>query len=106
MKQITLIMPAFPHRAINEGDEHWEGKDTMRIEIEGSVYYDIPELVKMLGLHKKTIYAWVQKGKLKPYKLGKKYLVSSDALKEFIESRKVGLTPTSHKSKGIASDAD
>lgn len=59
----------------------------MRIEIEGAIYYDIPELVAMLGVHKKTIYSWVQKGKLKTHKLGRKYLVSSDTLKKFIESK-------------------
>jgi excisionase family DNA binding protein len=58
----------------------------VKIEIQEAAYYDVPELVKMLGVHRKTIYAWVQQGRLKPYKLGRKYLVSGKDLKRFIES--------------------
>lgn len=57
----------------------------MKIEIEGSTYFDIAELVKMLGVHTKSIYSWIKKGKLKTHRLGRKHLVSSEALKRFIE---------------------
>ena len=59
----------------------------MKIEIEGSIYYDIPELVKMLKVHTKSIYSWIKKGKLKTHRLGRKHLVSSETLKKFIESK-------------------
>ena len=60
--------------------------DAMRILIEDSAYYDIPEVVKMLNMHKKTVYIWIRQGKLKVHKLGRKYLVSGKVLRRFIES--------------------
>lgn len=58
----------------------------MKIEIEGKTYYDIPELMRILGVGRKSLYTWIQKGKLKPYKVGRRYFVSGKALQEFIES--------------------
>jgi len=58
----------------------------MRVLIEDSAYYDIPEVVKMLNMHKKTIYIWIRQGKLKAHKLGRKYLISGKVLRRFIES--------------------
>ncbi|MEJ2744798.1 MAG: helix-turn-helix domain-containing protein [bacterium] len=59
----------------------------MKIVIEDVTYYDIPELVKMLGVHTKSIYAWIKKGKLKTHRLGRRHLIASTTLKKFIESR-------------------
>lgn len=62
------------------------GSNAMRVLIEDLAYYDIPEVVKMLNMHKKTVYIWIRQGKLKVHKLGRKYLVSGKVLRRFIES--------------------
>ena len=59
----------------------------MKMQIEGTTYYDIPELVKTLGVNKKTLYRWIEQKKIKAHHLGKRYLVSGHELKRFIESR-------------------
>jgi len=62
----------------------------MKIEIESSTYYDIPELVKLLGVTRKTLYNWVSQGRLKVvYKIGRKIVIPGSALKDFIESNKI-----------------
>lgn len=48
-------------------------------------YYDIPELVKSMGVTKWTIRRWIKAGKLKAHKVGRKYFVSSEGLRELLE---------------------
>ncbi|MEE9612519.1 MAG: helix-turn-helix domain-containing protein, partial [Desulfatiglandales bacterium] len=60
----------------NEYNRVGEGSSKMKIKLENKTYYDIPELIKILGVCKATLYNWIRAGKLKTYKLGRRYLVS------------------------------
>ncbi len=53
-------------------------------------YYDIPELVKSMGVTKWTLRRWIKAGKLKARKVGRKYFVSSEDLRDLLESSPSG----------------
>ena len=57
----------------------------VEIKTDGVRYYDIPELVKSMGVTKWTIRRWIKAGKLKAHKVGRKYFVSSEGLRELLE---------------------
>lgn len=57
----------------------------VEIKADGVRYYDIPELVKSMGVTKWTIRRWIKAGKLKARKVGRKYFVSSEGLRELLE---------------------
>lgn len=57
----------------------------VEIKADGVRYYDIPELVKSMGVTKWTIRRWIKAGKLKAHKVGRKYFVSSEGLRELLE---------------------
>ena len=50
----------------------------MKIQLENKTYYDIPEVMKILKVCRKTLYSWIGKGKLKSYKIGRRHLVSDN----------------------------
>ncbi len=58
----------------------------VEIKADGVRYYDIPELVKSIGVTKWTIRRWIKAGKLKAHKVGRKYFVSSEGLRDLLES--------------------
>jgi len=47
---------------------------------------DILEIVESMGIKKSTVWLWIRKGRLKGHKVGRKYYVSSEDLKRYIES--------------------
>lgn len=51
--------------------------------------YDLEELSEMLKMNRRTLQRYVREGKLKVSKVGRKYIVTEDDLKEFIESQRV-----------------
>lgn len=57
----------------------------VEIKADGVRYYDIPELVKSIGVTKWTIRRWIKAGKLKAHKVGRKYFVSSEGLRDILE---------------------
>lgn len=51
--------------------------------------YDLEELSEMLKMNRRTLQRYVREGKLKVSKVGRKYIVTEEDLKEFIESQRV-----------------
>lgn len=59
----------------------------VEIKTDGVRYYDIPELAKQLGMSLVTLRRYIQRGKLRAQKVGRKYFVNSDELKRLLEGR-------------------
>jgi excisionase family DNA binding protein len=53
----------------------------------GPVAYDVPEVLRRLGVTRPTIYRFLRSGELRSFRLGSRRLVSAEALAEFIRSR-------------------
>lgn len=51
--------------------------------------YDLKEVVKLLGLNIQTIRKFIKEGKLKASKIGTHYIVTEDAIKEFLKANEV-----------------
>lgn len=51
--------------------------------------YDLKEVVKLLGLNIRTIRQYIKEGKLKASKVGTHYIVTEDAIKEFLKANEV-----------------
>lgn len=56
------------------------------IEIDGMKVYTLVEVAKLIGVHKATVRAYIKKGKLKAKKVGGKWMITTDALKELYKS--------------------
>ena len=53
----------------------------------GPVAYDVPEVIRRLGVTRPTIYRFLMSGELRSFRLGSRRLVSAEALSDFIRSR-------------------
>ena len=53
----------------------------------GPVAYDVPEVLRRLGVTRPTIYRFLRSGELRSFRLGSRRLVSAEALAEFIRTR-------------------
>ena len=51
--------------------------------------YSINDLISLLQVSRKTLIAYIQKGKLKAFKVGNAYRVTDDSLKEYIRKSMV-----------------
>ena len=51
--------------------------------------YDLDEVVELLGLNIQTIRIYIKEGKLKASKVGRKYVVTDEAIKEFLKANEV-----------------
>lgn len=51
--------------------------------------YNLDEVVKLLGLNIQTVRIYIKEGKLKASKVGRKYMVTDEAIKEFLEANLV-----------------
>jgi len=51
--------------------------------------YDIKELSEMLKMNIRTLQRYVREGKLKVSKVGRKYIITEENLKEFLEATEV-----------------
>ena len=51
--------------------------------------YDLKEVVKLLGLNIQTIRKFIKEGKLKASKVGTHYMVTEEAIKEFLKANEV-----------------
>jgi excisionase family DNA binding protein len=58
----------------------------MRSDV-GPVAYDVPEVMRRLGITRPTLYNFLRSGELRSFRLGTRRLVSAEALVEFIRSR-------------------
>lgn len=59
----------------------------IEIKADGVQYYDLAELDKRLGISLWTLRRYIQRGKLRAQKVGRKYFVSSDELQRLLEGR-------------------
>lgn len=55
-------------------------------EIENMKLYTLQEVAELLGIHYQTVRKLIQNGKLKAKKIGKGYIVTSENLKQYINS--------------------
>lgn len=51
--------------------------------------YNLKEVVKLLGLNIQTIRKFIKEGKLKASKVGTHYMVTDEAIKEFLKANEV-----------------
>jgi len=51
-------------------------------------FYLVEELAKKLRVSNMTIYRYIQAGKIKAYKIGKEFRISSEEYKKFLENTK------------------
>lgn len=51
--------------------------------------YDLKEVVKLLGLNIQTIRKLIKEGKLKASKVGTHYIVTDEAIKDFLKATEV-----------------
>ncbi len=53
-----------------------------------AVIYKPAELMRVLGLGRNTVYALLRSGRLRSIKIGSRYLVTQEALHEFLNENK------------------
>jgi excisionase family DNA binding protein len=51
--------------------------------------YDINEVCELLKMNIQTIRIYIREGKLKASKVGRKYIITEENLKEFLEANEV-----------------
>lgn len=51
--------------------------------------YNLKEVVELLGLNIQTVRQYIKEGKLKASKVGTHYIVTEDAIKEFLKANEV-----------------
>ena len=51
--------------------------------------YDLDDLVKLLKMNIQTLRIYIKEGKLKASKVGRKYIITEESLKEFLESTQI-----------------
>lgn len=59
----------------------------MSIQIGDIVAYDVHELSELLQLQERTVREYIASGKLRGRKLGKRWYVSQEALREFFNGQ-------------------
>ncbi|WKZ30399.1 MAG: helix-turn-helix domain-containing protein [Candidatus Dojkabacteria bacterium] len=57
--------------------------------MEEEKYYTIEEVAEMLKVVYMTIYRWIKQGKLKAFRVGKKYMIKKSDIEALIEKSKV-----------------
>ena len=51
--------------------------------------YDLDDLVQLLKMNKQTLRIYIKEGKLKASKVGRKYIITEEHLKEFLEATQI-----------------
>lgn len=57
--------------------------------MEDERYYTIDEVADMLKVVYMTVYRWIKQGKLKAFRVGKKYMIKKSDIENLIEKSKV-----------------
>jgi excisionase family DNA binding protein len=60
----------------------------MATEIEGILFYTIPETAKVLRVTPQTIRAYIKQGRIKSQRIGRPILITENNLKAFLEVSK------------------
>ena len=58
----------------------------MSIEIAGTTLYTLKEISEQLDVSVATLRTYIEKGRLKAVRLGRKYRVTQEALQDFLQS--------------------
>ena len=58
----------------------------MATEIEGIIFYTIPETAKALQVTPQTIRAYIKQGRIKSQRIGRPILITESNLKEFLKT--------------------
>ena len=74
------------HSATGQGSRPNQAQQAARSD-DGPVVYDVPEVLRRLGVTRPTIYNFLRTGELRSFRLGSRRLVSAEALTDFIRSR-------------------
>lgn len=61
--------------------------------------YNLKELTNLLGLNIQTIRQYIKEGKIKASKVGTHYMVTDEAVQEFLKANEVKPTITSDDDK-------
>ena len=83
------ISPRLHQSGLAPNDRHRRTKQAqqeLRTDV-GPVAYDVPEVLRRLGVTRPTIYRFLRSGELRSFRLGSRRLVSAEALADFIRSR-------------------
>ncbi len=59
----------------------------MPIEVKDAKYYKLYEVAELLGMHIVTLRRMIKRKKLKARKLGREYIVTEDAVKDFLDGK-------------------
>jgi len=57
--------------------------------MEDEKYYTIEEVAEMLKVVYMTVYRWIKQGKLKAFRVGKKYMIKKSDIEALVEKSKV-----------------
>jgi len=57
----------------------------MPTEIQGIIFYTVPETAEALGVTSQTVRAWIKQGKLKSQRIGRPILITEKNIKEFLK---------------------
>jgi excisionase family DNA binding protein len=60
----------------------------MATEIEGILFYTIPETAKVLRVTPQTIRAYIKQGRIKSQRIGRPILITENNLKAFLQVSK------------------
>ena len=60
----------------------------MATEIEGILFYTIPETAKVLRVTPQTIRAYIKQGRIKSQRIGRPILITENNLKAFLQISK------------------
>jgi excisionase family DNA binding protein len=58
----------------------------MATEIEGIIFYTIPETAQVLKVTPQTIRTWIKQGKIKSQRIGRPILITQSNLYDFLKS--------------------
>jgi len=58
----------------------------MPTEIEGIIFYTVPETAKALKVTPKTIRSWIKQGKIKSQRIGRPIFITQNNLREFLQA--------------------
>jgi excisionase family DNA binding protein len=64
-------------------------------------YKSINQVIEELGVHRNTVENWLRSGRLKGVRAGKLWRISTEALEEFLKTRKARRAISNENSSGI-----
>lgn len=61
----------------------------MPIKIGRKKFYNVEALAKMLSIPVQTVRLYIRRGRIKALKIGRRYLVSEEALEAFLDGKEI-----------------